>query len=69
MRHYRKLPGLMENPRLFTQYPQMVANIMSELFTVDGAKPTPLWKTILKQGKRVGLMNLLKDGIAGGRAL
>lgn len=69
MRHYRKLPGLMENPRLFTQYPQMAANIMSELFTVDGAKPTPFWKTILKQGKRVGLMNLLKDGIAGGRAL
>jgi electron transfer flavoprotein-quinone oxidoreductase len=44
----------MENPRLFTQYPQMAANIMSELFTVDGAKPTPFWKTILKQENASG---------------
>lgn len=28
MRHFRKLPGLMENPRLFTEYPRMAANIV-----------------------------------------
>ncbi len=26
--HFRKIPALMENPRLFTQYPRMVADIM-----------------------------------------
>ncbi|WP_437888235.1 FAD-dependent oxidoreductase [Phytobacter sp. V91] len=69
MRHYRKLPALMENPRIFQQYPQMVANIMADLFTIDGAKPTPLWSTLLKRSKPVGLMNIVKDCITGGRAL
>lgn len=69
LRHYRKVPALMENPRLFQQYPQMAANIMADLFTIDGAKPTPLWSTLLKQSKHVGLMNIVKDCITGGRAL
>ncbi len=29
----------MENPRLFSQYPRMVADIMNEMFTIDGTKP------------------------------
>lgn len=69
MRHYRKLPALMENPRIFQQYPQLAANIMTDLFTVDGAKPTPLWSTLLKHSKRIGLINIMKDCISGGRAL
>ncbi|MGY6028276.1 FAD-dependent oxidoreductase [Phytobacter sp. AG2a] len=69
MRHYKKVPALMENPRLFDQYPQMAADIMADLFTIDGAKPTPLWSTLLKRSKQVGLMNILKDCITGGRVL
>ncbi|STK89769.1 putative flavoprotein [Escherichia coli] len=30
MQHFRKIPALMENPRLFSQYPRMVADIMNE---------------------------------------
>jgi electron transfer flavoprotein-quinone oxidoreductase len=69
MRHYRKLPALMENPRLFQQYPQMAASIMADIFTVDGSNPIPLWSTLLKRSKPIGFINLLKDGISGGRAL
>jgi len=69
MRHYRKLPALMENPRIFQQYPQLAADIMADLFTIKGAKPTPLWSTLLKRGRQVGLINLVKDCISGGRAL
>lgn len=69
MHHFRKIPALMENPRLFTQYPRMVADIMSDMFTVDGSPSKPMRKTIMKRTKQIGLINLLKDGIKGATAL
>lgn len=69
MHHYRKLPAMMENPRLFTQYPQMVAGIMNDMFTVDGKPEQPVRKMIMSHAKKIGLMNLLKDGIKGATAL
>ncbi|EDP99952.1 FAD-dependent oxidoreductase FixC [Shewanella benthica] len=62
---YKKLPAFMETPRIFNQYPKMVADIMESLFTVDGSASQPLRKTIMKHCKEVGYMNLLKDGIKG----
>ncbi len=69
LQHFRKLPGLMENPRLFTQYPQMVAGIMKDMFTVDGSPNQPVRKMMMSHMKKIGLMNLLKDGIKGATAL
>ncbi|PWD16672.1 FAD-dependent oxidoreductase [Salmonella enterica subsp. enterica serovar Rubislaw] len=69
MQHFRKLSGLMENPRLFTEYPRMAANIVGDLFTVDGGPVPPLRKTILSNAKKIGLVNLLKAGIKGATAL
>ncbi|WP_213134897.1 FAD-dependent oxidoreductase [Citrobacter sp. FP75] len=69
LQHFRKIPALMENPRLFTQYPRMVADIMSEMFTVDGHPTPPMRKRIMPHIKRIGLMNVLKDGIKGATAL
>ena len=69
MQHFRKIPALMENPRLFTQYPRMVADIMNDIFTIDGSPNQPMRKMILSHAKQIGLMNLLKDGIKGVTAL
>lgn len=69
MQHFRKIPALMENPRLFTQYPRMVADIMSDMFTIDDGPNQPMRKMILSHAKQIGLMNLLKDGIKGVTAL
>lgn len=55
----------MENPRLFTQYPRMVADIMNAMFTVDGRPNQPIRKMMMSHAKKIGLMNLLKDGIKG----
>ncbi|SQJ26221.1 oxidoreductase FixC [Salmonella enterica subsp. enterica serovar Heidelberg] len=60
MRHFRKLPGLMENPRLFTEYPRMAANIVGDLFTVDGGPVPPLRKTILSHAKKIGTGESIK---------
>ncbi|WP_409306386.1 FAD-dependent oxidoreductase [Pectobacterium sp. B1J-3] len=69
MHHYRKVPAMMENPRMFTQYPRMVADIMSDLFIIDGGPNVPVRSKIMKRAKQVGLINLLKDGIKGATAL
>lgn len=53
----------MENPRLFSQYPRMVADIMNEMFTIDGKPNQPVRKMIMGHAKKIGLINLLKDGI------
>lgn len=65
MQHFRKIPALMENPRLFSQYPRMVADIMNEMFTIDGKPNQPVRKMIMGHAKKIGLINLLKDGIKG----
>lgn len=62
---YKKLPAFLENPRMFSQYPQMVADIMADMFIVDGAPAKPLRKKIMARVKQVGYMNLIKDGIKG----
>lgn len=66
---YKNLPGFLENPRIFSQYPEMVRDIMADLFTVDGNPAEPLRKKIMKQCKRVGYWNLIKDAVRGGKSL
>ncbi|WP_345841425.1 FAD-dependent oxidoreductase [Shewanella algae] len=66
---YQKLPAFMENPRIFNQYPKLVADIMQEMFTIDGSASQPLRKTLMKHAKEVGYMNLIKDGIKGMTAI
>lgn len=66
---YRKFPKFMENPRIFNEYPRMLADIMADMFIIDGRPSQPLKSKILKHVKKVGLMNILKDGWMGVRSL
>ncbi|NCG54835.1 FAD-dependent oxidoreductase FixC [Serratia fonticola] len=69
MKMYQKMPAFLDNPRMFTQYPEMAIGIARELFTINGKPPVPLRKNILKHAKKVGFINLVKDGIKGVTAL
>lgn len=69
MKLYKKLPAFLENPRMFNDYPRMAADMMSDLFVVNGTPAKPMLGKLLRHGKQVGLINLLKDGIKGVRAL
>lgn len=66
---YRKFPEFIENERIFNQYPEMVTNIMEAMFVIDGVPAQPLMKSVMKELKKVGVMNLVKDGIKGVKAL
>jgi electron transfer flavoprotein-quinone oxidoreductase len=70
MNLYKRMPELMEHsPRLFKEYPELMANIMQDLFIVNGKPQRPLFKMLLSRCKEIGFMNLMKDGFKGVRAL
>jgi electron transfer flavoprotein-quinone oxidoreductase len=69
MRMYQRLPAFLDNPRMFTRYPEMAVGIARDLFTVDGSAPVPMRKKILRHAKKVGFINLMKDGIKGASVL
>ncbi|KNC94219.1 FAD-dependent oxidoreductase FixC [Trabulsiella odontotermitis] len=69
MKLYQRMPAFLDNPRMFTAYPEMAVGIAKTLFTVSGKAPVPLRKTVLQHAKRVGFINLIKDGIKGVTAI
>lgn len=69
MKLYKDFPAFMENPRLFREYPNMLADLIAELFVMDGKPATPIRKTVMKYVKKIGMWNLLKDAWKGGKAL
>ncbi|MGJ7922009.1 FAD-dependent oxidoreductase [Neobacillus sp. LXY-4] len=66
---YKKFPHFMENERIFNQYPEMVTRMMDDMFVIDGTPSKPLMSNMMQHVKQVGLMNIIKDGIKGVRAL
>jgi len=70
LKQYQKFPRFLEEtPRVFKGYPEMLDNMMADMFIVDGAPAAPLMKTMLGHVKKVGLLTLAKDGIKGVKAL
>ncbi|MGN0348030.1 MAG: FAD-dependent oxidoreductase [Roseburia sp.] len=65
MQHFRKMPKFIENHRIFEQYPGMIDEIMSGLFIMHGQEPVKFKKKAMAAVKKVGMMNLLKDGMNG----
>ncbi len=68
MKLYQKLPGFLDNPRMFKDYPEMMAGIMADMFTINGPEQS-VHKKVLRRAKKVGLLNLVKDGFSGMRSL
>ena len=54
MRMYQKLPAFLDNPRMFSGYPELAVGVARDLFTIDGSAPELMRKKILRHGKKVG---------------
>jgi electron transfer flavoprotein-quinone oxidoreductase len=66
MKVYEGFPKIMEIPRIFTEYPKLVNEIMHYLYAVDGSIPKKLPKAMLGIVKNnVSLGSLLADGWKG----
>ncbi|WP_332237183.1 FAD-dependent oxidoreductase [Sporolactobacillus sp. KGMB 08714] len=70
LRLYKKFPHFLEKtPRIFKEYPQMVENLMNDLFIMNGQPAKPLTKKIVNNMKKVGILNIVKDCWRGVRSL
>lgn len=70
MKHYKKFPEFMESShRMFEQYPTLLDDIFSKLFIISGSNPMKVQDIALNAVKKIGLVNLAKDGIKAMGAL
>ena len=64
-----KFPEFMETDRIFKEYPQMVNGIMHDVFRVNDQGAEPIMKKMMRRVKKVGIINLAKDGWKGVHSL
>jgi electron transfer flavoprotein-quinone oxidoreductase len=70
LKHYKNFPHFLETtPRIFNRYPQLAADMLADLFVVNGQPAEPIMKKMLKHVKKVGLTNLAIDGWKGARSV
>ncbi|HWR06812.1 FAD-dependent oxidoreductase [Sporomusa sp.] len=67
---YKNLPHFMEStPRIFDGYPRMAADMLTDLFVVNGQPAKPLLKNMFKHVRKIGIANIMRDGWKGVRSL
>ncbi|MBW2475765.1 MAG: FAD-dependent oxidoreductase [Deltaproteobacteria bacterium] len=67
---YRRTPHMLHNNRIYSQYPELVCNVMDEIYRIDGKPKETMTKMLLSKVKEtVGLKNMLSDVYSGWRAL
>lgn len=69
MKTYRNAPEFLRSPRLFDQYPDIVNNLMERMVTVGPKPHDSAIKIARSEFSKVRIMDLLRDGWVGGRAL
>jgi len=59
---FEKAPSLLENPRFYSQYPEMVCELAEKVFTSDGLPRKKLW-SMLRESQRgkISFWRLLRD--------
>jgi len=67
---YREAPGFSENPRLYTTYPELAVDLLTDLFTVKGRPPRRI-KDLVRDHlrRRVSLWQLVRDAWKGARSI
>lgn len=71
MRTYARAVDFMKNERLFEAYPALFSNLLADIYRQEAQPKKNLAPTLLKNLKasKIALLDLLKDALAGGRAL
>lgn len=59
---FRKAPLLLENPRLYSQYPQLACELAEKIFTNDGKARKKIWKMFRESRRgKISLWHILHD--------
>lgn len=63
MQQFADFPAVMDNPRLFSTYPAIAADVFTHLYTLNNVAPMPLRKGLMSALKNhTSVWELLKDG-------
>lgn len=65
MKQYRRMPGFLESPRIFTAYPRMAAEILDSVFRVDGTPQKPIVLKAIPPVWKAGIPGLIADAVKG----
>lgn len=67
---FKGAPHFLDNPRLYTTYPDLICGLAEKIFTVDG-KPKKKVSQLVREGLKgkVSLRHLIRDGISGARSI
>ena len=71
MHTYARAVDFMKNERLFEQYPELLANVLTDIYRQEALPKKNLVPTLLNNLKtsKISLFDLVKDVLAGGRAV
>jgi electron transfer flavoprotein-quinone oxidoreductase len=60
---FKKAPHFLENPRMYTTYPELACNLMEKIFTNDGKPRKKTWQVIKEtmKEKKVSLVQMARD--------
>jgi electron transfer flavoprotein-quinone oxidoreductase len=60
---FKKAPHFLENPRMYTTYPELACNLMDKIFTNDGQPRKKTWELIKEtmKEKKVSLVQMARD--------
>ena len=59
---FKRAPRLLENPRFYSQYPELVCELAEKIFTNDGKARKKFWKMFREsQEGKISLLQILRD--------
>ncbi len=59
---FKRAPLLLENPRFYDQYPELVCELAEKIFTNDGKQRKKFWKMLRESQKgRISLWRMIRD--------
>ena len=62
LKTFKKAPLLLENPRFYSQYPELACDMAEKIFTNDGKQRKKFWKMFRKsQRGRISLWQMIHD--------
>jgi electron transfer flavoprotein-quinone oxidoreductase len=62
LKSFEKAPLMLENPRLYTQYPELACELVEKIFTNDGRARKKFWTMFREsQRERISLYQMIRD--------
>ncbi|BAE85575.1 FAD-dependent oxidoreductase [Desulfitobacterium hafniense] len=69
MKIHRRAPELMSSSRMFSEYPDLVNDLLEQIVTVGSGPHDPIMTIAKREMKKIGWKNLIRDGLTGVKSL